>query len=294
MENMLEKQQGMTNWQTMKEQAQVLLKSGFLPASIKTAEQCLAIALTGRELGIGFMESVRGINVIQGKPSVSPQLMLALANRTGELEDCKIEIKPDRVTVTVKRRGRTAHTEIFGDTESQAMGLSGKDNYKKQKAVMYKWRAMAACLRVTFPDAISGLYTLDEMGADVVIGEDESMSLAHEIHESPQTSKPIENENDERIFQGIIQKVEIKTGSTKKPKKNGGDYLSQWKRYGIHIEDEIVGTFDSEIGDMIHEGEQWEITAIKNGQFWNIVKAYPVPIGSEFPPNEEEAQNELL
>ena len=47
------------------------------------------------------------------------------------------------------------------------MQLAGKDNYKKQAATMYKWRAIAACARAVFADVILGLYTPDEMGADV-------------------------------------------------------------------------------------------------------------------------------
>lgn len=152
----------------MKETATMLVKTGFLPAEIKTAEQAIAIILTGRELGIGTMAALNTINVIQGKPTVSPQLMLALIERSGQLADIQIEpFDGNAMRCTMKRKGRSPHTEIFGDTEAQAMHLSGKDNYKKQKQTMYRWRAVAACARVVFPDVITGLYTPDEMGVDV-------------------------------------------------------------------------------------------------------------------------------
>lgn len=164
-------------WTAMKEQAQVMLKSGFLPPTVKTAEQCMAIAMTGKELGIGFMESIRSINVIQGKPTISPQLMLALANRTKEIEDIEITVDNNGATVMVKRKGRKAHTEKFGVAEATALQLIGKDNYKKQATTMYKWRAVAANLRITFPDVVLGLYTPEELGVEVVIGEGESMEI---------------------------------------------------------------------------------------------------------------------
>ncbi len=181
-------------WQTMKEQAHVMLRSGFLPPSIKTAEQCLAIFMTGRELGIGMMESMRSINVIQGKPTVSPQLMLALANRTGEIEDQEINADPDGATVTIKRRGRKAHKEHFGIKEAEAMGLLTKDNYRKQPATMFKWRALAANLRVTFPDVLLGLYTPEELGAEVAVNDEGEMSVAHAaaIEASAPTVKAVE------------------------------------------------------------------------------------------------------
>jgi hypothetical protein len=152
----------------MKETATMLCKTGFLPQAIKTPEQAIAIILTGRELGIGTMAALNTINVIQGKPTVSPQLMLALIERSGQLEN--IEIEPhngNAIRCTMKRRNRSAHTEYFGETEASAMQLTGKDNYKKQALTMYRWRAVAACARVVFPDVILGLYTPDEMGAEV-------------------------------------------------------------------------------------------------------------------------------
>lgn len=164
-------------WQSMKDQAAVLVKSGFLPPSANTPEKALAIALAGRELGIGFMESIRSINVIQGKPTISPQLMLALANRTGELEDQEIDATDQRCVVTIKRKKRKAHTEEFGIKEATALGLIGKDNYNKQRATMFKWRALAANLRVTFPDVVLGLYTPEEMGAEVKETENGSMEI---------------------------------------------------------------------------------------------------------------------
>lgn len=179
-----------STWTAMKEQAQVLLKSGFLPPSIKTPEQALSIALAGRELGIGFMESIRSINIIQGKPTISPQLMLALANRRGEVEDLKIEEHADKVTVTIVRKGRSAHTSEFGVKEATAMNLIGKDNYRKQPKTMFQWRALAANLRVTFPDVVLGLYTPEEMGAEVTVGDQGEMEVVSP--EFQETSIPAE------------------------------------------------------------------------------------------------------
>lgn len=165
------------DWASLKEQATMLTKSGFLPPSVKTPEQAIAIALTSKELGIGLMEGFRSINVIQGKPTISPQLMLGLANRTGQLQDIKIDATDQRCVVTVWRKGREPHTETFGVPEATALGLMGRDNYNKQRATMFKWRSLAANLRVTFPDVMLGFYTPEEMGAEVKIGESEQMEI---------------------------------------------------------------------------------------------------------------------
>jgi len=182
----------MEKWQVMRQQADVLVKSGFLPASVNTPEKALAIMQKGKELGIGPMEALSSINVIQGKPSVSPQLMLALARRTGELIDMKMETSEKGATVTITRKGQSPYTTTFGVKEATDLGLMGKDNYKKQAGTMFGWRALAANLRITFPDAISGLYLVEEMtgGEETTITTRGPVAMPKAI-EKPQ---PIETE----------------------------------------------------------------------------------------------------
>jgi hypothetical protein len=203
------------DWATMKEQATMMIKSGFLPPAIKTPEQVIAIAMTGRELGVGMMESIRGVNVIQGKPTVSPQLMLALARRTGELENIALHApgKPGTPTDAtgaechIKRRGQSDHVTVFGPAEAKAMGLSDKDNYKKQAATMYQWRALSANLRFTFSDAVSGLYTPEEIDPALEVNEEGSIASPN----APATQPPVAMPQEKAIE---AQVVEAKSGIT--------------------------------------------------------------------------------
>lgn len=145
--------------------AKGLVSSGLIP--VRKPEQALAIILQGRELGIGPMAALNNINVIQGKPTVSPQLMLALFYRSGEAERVDITGDEDRCVVTLKRKGQPEHVEIFTAKDAELLGLLTKDNWRKQRAVMLKWRTVAAALRVVAPDIILGFYTPDEMGAEM-------------------------------------------------------------------------------------------------------------------------------
>lgn len=170
----------MAEWKVMTEQAGVLVKSQFLPAAIKTAEQALAIILTSKELGIGMMQGFRSINIISGTPTISPQLMLALIHRSGQLEDMIITDDGQCCSVTMRRRGLTPHSEAFSMKDAAAIktteyvngdkrtiSLSEKYNWRQMPAVMRKWRAIAACARVVFPDVTMGLYTPEELGGEV-------------------------------------------------------------------------------------------------------------------------------
>ena len=146
----------------IREKADLLLKSKFLPSAIQTVEQAITIILTGRELGLGLMESLRSINVIQGKPCLSAQLMLALCQKTGELEDMKVNETPGQCQTTIIRKGRSPYTYTFSMDDARALKLDTKDNWIKQSKTMLRWRSLSGNLRVSFADAICGLYTDDE------------------------------------------------------------------------------------------------------------------------------------
>lgn len=156
---------------SMRTKCEYLIKSKFLPVAIDTPEKAVAVALTGRELGIPMMLSFQEIHVIQGKPACSGKLMLALARRTKEVTEFDYSDDGKTATLTIRRNSEKPVTTSFSMDDAQAMGLIGKDNWKKQPKVMRQWRVVAANLRLTFPDAIGGLYTPEELNPDIDVDE---------------------------------------------------------------------------------------------------------------------------
>jgi hypothetical protein len=172
---------------TMKQMAGILLKSGFLPRAVNSEEKVITILIKGYELGLPPMEALTGISVIDGKPAVSPQLMIALINRSGQLKDLVVDGDDTKCSVTMTRRGRKPHTETFTiddarrmkskDGDGNIIPLADKYNWRQMPAVMLRWRAVSACARVVFPDVISGVYTPEEMGADVTVDDEGAMQV---------------------------------------------------------------------------------------------------------------------
>jgi hypothetical protein len=193
-----------SEWTIITDMAERMFKSGLLPKSINSPFAAVAIFTLGREIGISPWQAVSTINVIAGKPTISPQLMLALIKRSGLMEDMKIEVTDESATVTMKRKGETAHVEVFSMVDAKAMqtteyvnnvkqtiSLSEKHNWKSQPKTMMKWRAVAACARVVFPDVILGLYTPEEMGADVQTDDSGNMTVVTVTPEpAPQLPSP--------------------------------------------------------------------------------------------------------
>lgn len=156
-----------TDFGTKLQIADYLIKSGFLPQSLKTVPQVVTVMMMSEELGIGYWQGFNGINVIQGKPTTSPQLMLAMIYQSGNAEEIRIEVSDNTATCAMKRRGMSEHVETFSMADADKLGLANKQNWRQQPQVMLKWRVVAACARVVFPDVIMGMYTAEELGATV-------------------------------------------------------------------------------------------------------------------------------
>lgn len=147
-----------------------LLKSGFLPAAIRTKEQAAAIILTGQELDLPPMLSLREVNVIQGKPTLSAQLMLTLAyTRIPGFKANVIESTDTRCLVEFIRPGQKPYQHEFTMQDAEALKLLEKDNWKKQRKTMIRWRCISSGLRITAPDAIAGFYTAEEINPDLQV-----------------------------------------------------------------------------------------------------------------------------
>jgi len=128
--------------------------------------------LKGIEIGLEPIAAMDLIDIIQGKPTLKPQGMLALIWGSGLLEALTITDDGNACKVTMKRSGVPAHTETFSMEDAKIMGLAGKDNWKKQPAVMRKWRAVSANCRITFPDITQGMGIPEEFAPELTVNSE--------------------------------------------------------------------------------------------------------------------------
>lgn len=175
----------------LRQQAADLCKTGFLPKAVDTPEKAIAIKMMSDALGIHWIVGLQGINVIGGKPTVSPQLMMALVYRSRQLEHFEWSDDGTTSTVKMKRVGQPLHVETFSmedarrlkttewdGSSKRTISLADKSNWQQQPKTMRKWRAIAAACRIVFPDVTWGIasYTPEEMGADVTYNDDGSIA----------------------------------------------------------------------------------------------------------------------
>jgi hypothetical protein len=147
---------------------ELLAASGFFQDS-RGAAQAVVKVLAGREIGFGPIASMTGINVIQGRVSISANLMAAAIKRSGRYDYRVKEMTPQRCEIEFRERNGDKW-EIIGSSEFTAQDArqAGTKNMDKFARNMLFARAMSNGARWYCPDIFGGsVYTPEEMGATV-------------------------------------------------------------------------------------------------------------------------------
>lgn len=142
--------------------AQTMLASGFMPRGINTEAKAIAVMLTGREMGLGPMQSIRSINVIDAKPVVAADLQLALFKKSGGRS--RFEQLDDMGAVLwLQHPNGDEHIESFTMKDAQAAQLLNKDNWKKHPRAMLRSRVITAALKSIGFESTTGIYDPEEI-----------------------------------------------------------------------------------------------------------------------------------
>lgn len=143
-----------------------LKDSSLIPSALrgKPADLMIVIA-TGRELGLSPMQSVRSLHVVDGKPGMSAELIAARIRRSSVCRFLRLIESSDQIATYASQRVEddTPTAISFSFEEAQKMGLSGKDNYKKQPATMLRARCISKLGRIMYQDVLSGVYETSEL-----------------------------------------------------------------------------------------------------------------------------------
>ena len=160
------------NWSQELEGARMLIKSGLLPQSLKSPEAALFVILTGRDLGLSPVQSLRSIHVIQGKIEVAADAQLGLFHRSGGKSHWK-ELTNDRAVLELHAPWLTGpHVESFTLEDAKRAKLGG-DNWQKYPKAMLRSRAITAGLKSIGFDPTAGMYAPGEIGGEAVVVEGE-------------------------------------------------------------------------------------------------------------------------
>jgi hypothetical protein len=148
---------------------QMVAKTDFAPKDFKgKPEACLLAGQHGAELGLGPMQSLQCIAVVNGRPTVWGDAALALVQSSPVCEYVAEKVEGDGENMvaicTAKRRGYPEATAVrFSVADAKKAALWGKSGpWSQYPRRMLQLRARGFALRDAFPDVLKGLVTAEE------------------------------------------------------------------------------------------------------------------------------------
>jgi hypothetical protein len=129
---------------------------------VKTPDQALALMLLAQAEGLHPMVAARDYHIIEGRPSMKADAMLARFQLAGgkvrwaSLTDTKV------VGEFTHESGGSATIEWDMD-RAKAAGLGGKANWLKYPRQMLRARVISEGIRTVYPACVVGVYTPEEV-----------------------------------------------------------------------------------------------------------------------------------
>lgn len=170
--------------------ADILSKSSIVPKDYQgNAGNILVAVQWGAELGLPPLQAMQNIAVINGRPAVWGDAIIALVRASGLLESIDEDIGDTAATCTVKRRGEPAISRTFTREDAKVAGLLGKQGpWQQYPKRMMQMRARGWALRDAFADVLRGVHVGEE--AQDMPPEPKNMGPVEEVAGTTQATPP--------------------------------------------------------------------------------------------------------
>lgn len=125
---------------------------------------CLVAIQWGMEIGLKPLQAMQNIAVINGRPSLWGDAVIALARNSAACEYIIETQTATEATCRVKRRGEPEQVRTFSMVDAKLAGLAGKQGpWTQYPKRMMQMRARAFAIRDVFPDVLKGLPVAEEV-----------------------------------------------------------------------------------------------------------------------------------
>lgn len=139
--------------------ASAVAKSGLF--GIKTPEQGVALMLIAQAEGLHPAIAARDYHVIQGRPALKADAMLARFQTAGGRVEWK-EYTDERVTGVFSHPAGGSVSVTWTMEQAKRIGLANKDNWRHYPRAMLRSRVASEGIRTVFPGVVVGTYTDEE------------------------------------------------------------------------------------------------------------------------------------
>ena len=145
--------------------ANIIKSTSICPKDyIGKSGDALVAMMLGSEMGLNPIQALQNIAVINGRPSLWGDAMLALVQNHPAFVSIEETFNPETMTAscTVVRKGGKPHTCSFSQEDAVLAGLWGRNTWKQYPKRMLQMRARGFALRDQFADALNGLISAEE------------------------------------------------------------------------------------------------------------------------------------
>ena len=140
--------------------ATVMAKSGLF--GMKTPDQAFALMLLCQGEGIHPAIAVRDFHIIQGRPTLKADAMMARFQQAGGKVEWNVYTDQE-VTGTFSHPAGGSLKLTWTFAQAKSIGLTGKDNWKNYPRAMLRARCISEGIRTVFPGCVVGTYTPEEV-----------------------------------------------------------------------------------------------------------------------------------
>lgn len=147
-------------YQEMEKMAAVIANSGLF--GVKNPVQALALMLVAASEGLHPATAARDYHVIQGRPALKADAMLAKFQAAGgKVEWHEYGATSCKATFSHPQGGKVTIEWTF--EMAKAAGLTGKDVWKQYPRAMLRARVISEGIRTVYPAVLCGMYAPEEV-----------------------------------------------------------------------------------------------------------------------------------
>lgn len=142
-----------------------LADSDMVPKDFKGKPgNCLIAMQWGAELGLKPLQSLQNLAVINGRPALWGDAVIALVLSSPVCDYVTEDDDGETATCRVKRKGGQEQVRTFSMEDAKRAGLAGKQGpWMQYPKRMRQMRARAFALRDVFPDVLRGMAVAEEL-----------------------------------------------------------------------------------------------------------------------------------
>jgi hypothetical protein len=137
-----------------------IAKSGLF--GMKTPDQAIALMLIAQAEGMHPAIAARDYHVIQGRPALKADAMLARFQAAGGTVQWGV-YTDEEVTGTFSHPAGGSITLSWTLAQAKKIGLATKDNWKNYPRAMLRARVISEGIRTVYPGCVVGVYTPEEV-----------------------------------------------------------------------------------------------------------------------------------